>query len=358
MKPILVISDLHIGVQRSSGTTPASAESLRSWTLSKLSDLLELGDRVAINGDFFDSYQVPTSDLLQAFLVLTEWLNTKGEKLWLIPGNHDLSKNSANLSSFTLMARLLQTQFPDKVSYLAGANWVDEEEGVYAISHVANQELFDLALEGVPQNAKYALLHCNYDNAFAGQSDHSLSLHRDVAKALVKRGVTLILGHEHQGRTLMNDKVVIVGNQFPTSISDCLKKGDAQADGHKYCLEIKGEDLNLIPTWSPTDSPGGYVEVDWQDLAAAVIVGRGFVRVTGSATAAQSADVVRVISKFRQGTNSFVVANAVKVEGAQNEEVLAQSVEDIRAVNVMDLLLGMLNQEQQTAIRKLLGEQQ
>lgn len=354
MKPTLVISDLHLGVQRVAGTTPASAEQLRMWAHTKLDNLLDLGRRVIVNGDFFDSYLVPTSDLLQAFLTLTEWLNAGGEKLWLIPGNHDLSKNSSNLSSFTLMARLLVAQFPDKVSYLVGGNWVDEEEGIYAISHVANQDLFDVALEAIPQNAKYCLLHCNFDSTFAGQSDHSLSLDRDVAKALVKRGVTLILGHEHQGRTLMNDKVVIVGNQFPTSISDCLKKGDAQADGHKYCLEIRGDDLNLIPTWSPTDGAGGYVELDWQDLAAAVVPGRGFVRVTGSATAAQSADVVRAISKFRQASNSFVVANAVKVEGVQNEETLAQSVEDIRAVNVMDILLGMLNEDQQTAIRKLL----
>jgi DNA repair exonuclease SbcCD nuclease subunit len=348
MTKLLVLNDLHLGVQRMGGTTPASAEELRAYTQGMFHILLNRGTHVAINGDMFDTHQVPTSELLNAYLTVTEWLLRRGEKLHLIPGNHDLSKNSANLSSFELMARLLASQFPDKVSYLAGGNWVDRDQGIYAISHVPNQDQFDVQLGTVPEEVRVLLLHCNYDNAFAAQAEHSLNLSRDQAKVLTKRGITLVLGHEHQHRVMMNDKVIIVGNQFPTSVSDCLGSGDK-----KYALEIAGYDMELIPTWSASDKEG-FKQIDWDVLGTGDPVVAGFVRVTGVATAAQSADVIKAISKYRQASDHFVVTNAVKVEGVQDMDTLAESVEDIRSVNVIDLLLAELSAEQQVVVRKLL----
>ncbi|MCF8208503.1 MAG: hypothetical protein K9K38_03725, partial [Rhodoferax sp.] len=168
-------------------------------------------------------------------------------------------------------------------------------------------------------------------------------------------GLTLILGHEHQGRTILGDKVVVIGNQYPTSVSDCMAHGDGQKDGRKYCLEINGEDMELIPTWSANDKEGGYKELDWTNLAK----GPGnadFVRIVGDATAEQGADVIKAISKFRQTHPCFVITNAVKVEGVGGEKELAQSVEDIRAVNVVDLLLAQLDPDQQAAVKKLLEQ--
>lgn len=349
---ITVLNDLHLGVGRVGGTTDESAGLLREYAQTMYKTLLGTNNYVAINGDMFDTYQVPTSELLMAYLTTTEWLMSFGVKLWLIPGNHDLAKNSANLSSFELLARLLESQFPDKVKYCHGANWVCRDHGVYAISHLANQDLFDAALAEVPVEAKYLLLHCNYDNTFAGQSDHSLNLDRSVAKALTKNGMTLVLGHEHQCRTLMNDKVVIVGNQFPTSVSDCLAHGDAQKDGRKYMLQIYGDDMELVPTWSAKGDAGGYVEVEWDNLD---IGNADFIRVVGKVEASQSADVIKAISKLRQTTNAFVITNAVKVEAVDGMDELAESVEDIRAVNVIELLMEQLDPDQQVVVRALLA---
>lgn len=354
---LLVLNDVHIGVQRTGGTTSTTAADLRQFILDKFRSLLDLGSDVLINGDCFDSYQIPLSDLLQAYQITAEWLMSKGRKLYLIPGNHCLSKNDTNLSSFELFGRLLQAQFPDKVSYLHGGNWVDQSQGWYAISHMPNQDLLDLEISKVPEGVKYLFLHLNYDNTYAGQSDHSLNLSRDQAKALVKRGMTLILGHEHQGRTLMNDKVIITGNQVPSSCSDCLRHGDAQADGRKYCLLIDGDDMELIPTWSPKDKVGGYHEVDWRDLSAAP-EGRHFIRVTGTADSAEAAAVIKAISSLRQQSDAFVITNAVKVDGVQEVDAIAESIEDIKSVSVLDLLMDMLTEQQQTVIRQLLKEEQ
>jgi len=353
-----VINDLHIGVNRTGGTTAESASKLRQFALDRYAELLGLGQRIIINGDMFDAYNIPLSDLLQAYQITAEWLLDDSEafhSLHLIPGNHDLSKNSMNLGSFQLLAHLLMARFPNRVFYLPGANWVSEGDGIYAISHVANQELFELALSNVPDNVKVLLLHCNFDNVFAGQSDHSLNLSRDQAKALTKRGITIVMGHEHQGRTLMNDKVIIVGNQSPTSVSDCLVHGDGQKDGRKYALAIDGDDMELVPTWSFKDDVGGFREVDWRDLANAPD-GPLFIRVSGEASASEAPSVIKAISKFRQNSKAFVITNGVKVEGVCNADTLAESVEDIRSVDVLAMLIETLDEAQAACVRKLLAE--
>ena len=358
MTQYLVINDLHIGVNRTGGTTADSAMALRQFALSNYRGLLGLGENIIINGDMFDSFNVPLSDLLQAYQTTAEWLaDGPARTLFLIPGNHDLSKNSLNLSSFEMLAKLLVTRFPSQVDYLPGSNWVDEYQGIYAVSHVANQDLFELALSNVPDSVKTLLLHCNFDNVFAGQADHSLSISREQAKALTKRGITLVLGHEHQGRTMMNDKVLLVGNQFPTSVSDCLVHGDGQKDGCKYALVIAGADMELIPTWKfNSGDTGGFVEVGWGDLGSAVVLSRQFVRVTGTATAAEASSVIKAISKFRQSSDAFVVTNGVKVEGLADSGELADSVEDIRSVDVIEMLIETLDAEQAACVRKLLLE--
>lgn len=351
-----ILNDLHIGVQRSGGTTGESAEALRQYAIQRYRELLCFGRKIIVNGDMFDTYQIPMIDLLLTYEATAGWLDLSPDHtIDLIPGNHCLSKNSMNLSSFELMSRLLQARYPEQVRYLAGGNWISESAGIYAISHVANQELFELELSRVPEGVKTLLLHVNFDNKFAGQSDHSLNIDREQAKLLTKRGITLVLGHEHQGRTVMNDKVIITGNQYPTSVSDCLAHGDAQKDGRKYCLQIDGDDMELIPTWSTDESTGGYAEVDWRNLEAAP-AGRKFIRVSGNATAAEAASVIKCISKLRQNSDAFVITNAVKVEGSGTDESFAESVEDIRGVDVLSMLIETLDTEQAACVRKLLKE--
>lgn len=351
-----VLNDLHLGVQRTGGTTAESAQTLRAFTLSNYKGLLnQASNNVVINGDMFDTYSVPLVDLLDAYEITANWLSNEACHLTLIAGNHDLSKNSANIGSLQLLAFLLKDRFPGQVEFIQGATWVDEGQGIYAISHVLNQELFDLELGRVPDNVKYLLLHCNFDNSFAGMADHSLNLMRDQARVLVKRGITVILGHEHQGRTIMNDKVIIVGNQFPTSIADCLAHGEGQKDGIKCMLQIDGDDLELVPTWNHLQAWGGYEEVDWQYIGNAPI-NADFIRIDGKATSAQAAEVIKVISKLRQSSKAFVITNAVKIDAGEGQQEIEASVEDIRAVNVIDMLLEALDEDQRAVVRKLLAE--
>lgn len=363
MTKTIVINDLHLGVRRSGGTTPATAAELRKYCHDKHAGLLALaadGDTVIVNGDLTDTYDTDLSEAIEVYAVAASWLRSQphSELIWAL-GNHDLSKDSSKLGTVQFVGRLLKAQFPEQFHLVDKPLAVTPE--IYVIPHVANQDLFDLELDRIPDSAKVVLLHCNYDNAFAGQADHSLNLPRDKAKALTKAGKILVLGHEHQGRTLMGDKVIIVGNQFPTSVSDCMRHGDGQQDGTKYALLINNddlEDMELVPTWSVRDVVGGFKEIDWRNLDRIEDEQRLFIRVTGTADAAEAADVIKAISSLRQRSAAFVVTNAVKIDAVEGDEEIEASIEEIKSVSVIDILLGMLDEDQQACVRKLMEEEE
>ena len=343
----LIVSDQHLGVQRVAGTTHESAQALREYLHKKFKETLTLADDVIVNGDLFDSNRVATADLLLTYETISDWVATGDRAITMIAGNHDLSKDSQNLSSFELLAFLLRSRYPGRVEYLQGAGMV--RDGIYAISHVTNQEIFGLELSRVPEGVKFLCLHANFDSKFAADAEHSLNLDRSQAKALTARGIKIVMGHEHQGRELMNGKVIVVGNQFPSSVSDAL------GNDTKRALIIDGSEHKFVTTWTADDQDGWFARIDWRELAGVEEEGRGFIRVEGEASAEEAAGVVRAISAFRSKSKSFVVANAVKVEALEGMDELAESIEDIRSLDVIEMLLAELDESQVALIRKLVA---
>ncbi len=369
MNNLTVLNDLHIGAIRTGGTRPDTAYQLRKDLLSGLEELLSnIGPNtnLLINGDLCDGPAIPTGDLLQLFQILSAWLdwlpthreNGPNEivprQLFLSNGNHDLSKNSTVLSSFQLLAKLLiEMHGPERVVHIEEGTLIDE--GVYVIPHVANQDLFDLELAKVPE-CDYLFVHCNYDNEFAVEADHSLNLSKEWARKLPAKRI--VFGHEHQARIELNGKVVIVGNQLPSSISDCLGN-DIKCMLHVIdgpcALVIDGERSDVIEgyalykTWK---AEGDFSEQDWRDLKDE---GR-FIRATGTATAAEGAAVVQALSNFRKTAKALVITNAVKVEGTDDGEMIQLSHEQVQAFDVLSALLEVLSEEEGVKVTKLLEE--
>ena len=83
---MLIINDLHIGAKRVAGTTPESAAKLRNYLLDAYARLLGLHDDVLVNGDLFDTYNIPLSDLLNTYSISAEWLQQDSKRrLRLVP---------------------------------------------------------------------------------------------------------------------------------------------------------------------------------------------------------------------------------------------------------------------------------
>jgi len=337
MQNLTILNDVHIGAQRSAGTTPTTAWQLRQYLLEEFEKLVNCAGSLVILGDLFDTGHVPMADLLRTWEILRRHCSS-GAPLYLVQGNHDLEKTLTTLSSFQFLCKLLQAEFPTVT--IVDSPQPTHNGSTYIVPHLANQELFDLALQAVPK-CDYLLLHCNYNNGFATESDHSLNLSLEQAAALPVKHI--IFAHEHQARTALNGKVFVCGNQIPSSVADCL--GNAA----KYLTEIGPKGLTRVETWN---RKGNYSEQDWQSLSDD---GSKFIRVVGEASADEAAAVVSAISKFRSKSKALVITNAVQVEGTADGEQIQVSLEQVKSFDVLGALLECLDEREQGVVRKLLA---
>lgn len=338
MQPLTILNDTHVGAVRSSGTTPFTAYQLRQYANEQFQQLVEGSSaHLLILGDLFDTGHIAMADLLQTWKVLRQHLQGGGT-LVLVAGNHDLEKNLTALSSFQFLCKLLVAEFQDLVRVIEQPAELPQWNA-YVIPHLPNQDLFNEALKQVPK-CRYLLVHCNYDNKFAVQSDHSLNISLEQAMALPVEHI--IFAHEHQAKTALNGKVQIIGNQFPTSIADCL------GNESKRAMELTPTDLRYTTTWA---AEGEYAEQDWQQLEDS---GVKFIRVVGKASAEQAADVVTAISKFRNKAKALVITNAVQIEGVNDAEQMQVTLEQVKAFDVLGALLECLDEREQKVVLELL----
>lgn len=356
---MLILNDLHLSAQRSAGTTPASALQLRQWLQASFRDFIRnMNEPLVINGDLFDSFSADNVDVLDCFHTLSTFAERNA--LYLVAGNHDLAKDSNKLSSFEWLASVLRTIHPNNVFTIMSPTWL-RSRGIYVIPHLVNQQALDDAiaclLETVVPEAtacgnmiKFCLFHANYDNHFAAQADHSLNVNQEQALALIAAGVMPVFGHEHPKRVVdLGDGIVLcTGNQWPSSISDCI--GSKGKFAHRL---LPSGNYESIQTWAPEE---GYSEVDWHDLDTFGSNAR-FVRVTGEAAFSEAAEVVSAVSRLRQRSDAFVVTNAVKVAGAGDELELAENAQVSQKLDVVNLLLEVLDEKEAARVKEVLNDQ-
>lgn len=354
---MIIINDLHMGVVRKAGVTPASQEALRTYTLKCLSQLLDHaeGQHLLIAGDLFDQFEVAPRDWFAVYQALSEWLYSDKNKLTLVAGNHDHSPKAARMSSFRMLAGVLDQQFGDKVKVIDTNEYACVEPGVWAVAHHDNQDMFDVALKALMDLTKdgdFLVLHANYDNKFAEQSDHSLNVSNDVARDFGNKGVHLVFAHEHQhrseipvGANATHPGVTIMGNQFPTSISDCL------GNQRKFYHEIHQGVLIAYDCWADFSN---FQQIDWHDLDKEMVP-PSFIRVTGEATSAEASEVISAIHRFRQKCSAdvFVISNAVKVDGIVESEELPEAFEAANTFDVLDYIYKQLEPAELKVVQKI-----
>lgn len=346
---MLVLNDCHIAATRVAGTTPASQIALRDSLRASLKTCLNMVDEseVVLNGDLFHGFTVETGEIIATYEIFSEWLcASHGRRLHLARGNHDWSARPI-VSSFQLLSHFLTAHFPSQVRiYEQGFERVTGD--IYVIPHVANQDLFNIEIDkAIESGCKgWLLLHCNYKNRFAEAADHSLNLSDDQIARIMIAGFNLVLGHEHIGYTLRGGRVIVVGAQTPSSVSDCI------GDDTKHALVINDDGTHeLIETWR---AEGDYVEVDWKELDT--VSDQRFVRVTGDATASQAADVINTIAKVRAASDALIIANAVKVEGVELvADMTIESVDQIKRFDVLSAILEKLEPREAEVVRGLLS---
>ena len=349
---MLVLNDIHLGVKRNGGTTPASREALRHYLFTAVEEMFidTTETHVLIAGDLFDQFEIEGRDWVQTYLIFQDWLSgNPTRKLTLVAGNHDWSPKGTRVSSFEMLAKVLTEQFsPDQIHVINIDQWAPTGDCI-ALAHCSNQDIFEQKLGEVMEKVTTGdrvILHANYDNNFAVESDHSLNVSKEQAQAFANKGATLYFAHEHQARTELGGSVVVFGNQWPSSVSDCLNNDEKFA-------HVFGGSVEKVKTWGKVDEVG-YTEVDWADLMLKPDFNpQGFVKVTGTASSNEAGDCLSVIAKFRARNAAFVITNGVKIEGVLDNESLPDSFEATKAFDVMSFINSNLDERQQTAVKKL-----
>lgn len=332
---LTILNDTHIGVERSAGTTILTKHKLQLTVLAQFEALLPKQGDLMILGDLYDRYIVNVSDVIETIRILSKWLEKDRGTLYLVAGNHDLSKTTGVRSSLDLTATMLQ-YITGNIGRVALITEPQMMHYGYVIPHLANQEAFDEALAQVPE-CKFLFLHVNYDNKFAAQSDQSLNITKEQVAAC--KAEQIICGHEHQFKR--GPKILLPGNQIATSISDW------QGCSNKTMVVIDNEALTLTQVG---DKDKEYTEQLWTDPK---VTTHPLVRMVGSATTEQAALVVSAIAKFRAISPALVIANAVQIEAEQGVEGFSDSLESARAFDVWAALGEVLEASELSTLQGL-----
>lgn len=350
---MLILNDVHLGVNRQGGTTPASREALREYLFTAFEGAMHTKEKhVLILGDLFDEFEVDGRDWIRTYLILQD-AAVRGIKLTLVAGNHDWSPKGTRVSSFEMLCRVLVEQFGSGAVHTITIDCWDHphgEERLFALAHCSNQDTFNAKLAELLTkvvSGDRILLHANYDNGFAAQSDHSLNLSREQAKQFKDLGVFLYFAHEHQAREAFSGHVVVFGNQWPTSVADCL------GNDSKFMHVMSDTGVAKVETWKH-GAEAGYEQVPWESLAEYPAEGgAGFIRVFGNATSNQAGECISAIAKFRSKSTAFVITNAVKIEGIAENSALPEAFEATKAFDVNEFIDENLDAAQRAAVAAL-----
>ena len=356
-----IINDLHLGVVRKAGVTSGSREALRDYVFERFTSMLDItgGKDLLILGDLFDQFEVAPRDWFLTYSKLSEWVSRTSRRLTLVAGNHDHSPKAFRMSSFQMLGGVLQEQHKELIQVVHVNDLRLIRDGVWALAHCDNQEVFDQKLEEAMSSlgrGEILLLHANYNNPFTEQVDHSLNVSEQVAQQFSDKGIRLVLAHEHQGKIVplrgaQNGaaSVTILGNQIPTSVADCLGNSDKN-----FCEIGDDNQIIFIHCWS-IQHDDGLDQIDWRTLDNAVPT-RQFVRVVGDATSSEAAEVVNAIHQFRQRSDAFIIINAVRVAGIVDVDELPEAFEAAKTFDVLEFVFSQLDPAEQEAIKQLVED--
>lgn len=322
----LIIADIHQGLKRKTGVT---AESLEQFENDKIKSLVALlaqheDKEVIVAGDLFDSHNVSLHSVLQVASTLLD----HPKKVWIIAGNHDLSKNTLKMSSLQFLSEWV-TMHSTNVEVIFKPTPIGPNHEILAVPHMPNQELFDEALKH--DTADILITHCNYENGFAVEKDHSLNL----TKKQAKKFKMVISGHEHNARTVGN--VHMLGSFAPCNVGEAASvKCSHVLDPQRMSLTTEGQ------------SPHTYQEAHWKDMDAALSV--DFLKIVGEATAAEAPTVLSAVAALRKKSSAYMIQNSVTVESIELGDVEGASFE---SVNTMELLGSILDDKHKGRLEEL-----
>lgn len=306
-------SDPHLGLNRTSHTTPQSRKALRDVLYQQALNITKGNDTYICLGDLFDTTENDEATIAQGAEIARRCS-------LILSGNHDLPNRDGKLSSLQLIGEL------EKDSAIA---LDDDSENHFQLSfaeayivvvpHKRTQDLFDLTLCNLTEHTSgrdkpsILVLHCNYNSGYA-HDEATLNLTRAKAEQLLNVFDYILIGHEHIARSDFGGRLQILGNIYPTSFSDI---------SDKYVWIFENRQLRRKVVWYKNP---GYVEYNWETLLSTPVdedwSAREFIEITGTCPAARLPEVHKAVQKlWTQAPDALMIRNNVKVEQLELSEV-------------------------------------
>lgn len=308
---IQIYSDPHIGRNLASHTTNDSRRRLKEFialNTSKVIDDFDDCDTVICAGDFYHSHQ-NDEDVLHSSL----WAANKTSKI--LAGNHDVvnirdRKGTLDIVSTVFDTRVVPCKF-GQINYQvvpASFPMTDDTPDLYLIPHHSSQELFDDALESAYQQAAkspspcYLITHCNYNSEFV-KDTVTLNLTRRKAERLLKHFHYIVLGHEHNHKTDLDDRVIVVGSPHPTGFGDI---------SDKFIVTMFEDNRKPIikQVWSKSKH---YLECDWNEAVDKITPDHQWIKLTGEVPSSMIHDLASTVKDLWKFSQAFAVKSEVKI---------------------------------------------
>lgn len=329
---IQIYSDPHIGRNLASHTTSESRKRLKqhiALNTCKIIDDFDEGDTVICAGDFYHSYS-NDEEVLHSSL----WAADKTHKI--LAGNHDVvnirdRKGTLDIVGTIFDGKVVPCKFGE-VNYQVMPTMFPAAGSalLYMVPHHSSQELFEDALEAVRKSAEkkecpcILVTHCNYNSEFVNDT---VTLHMTQRKAerLLKSFDYIVLGHEHNHKTDLDDRVIVVGSPHPTGFGDI---------SDKYIVTMFEDGRSPIrkQVWSKEKQ---YLECDWSEVMDKVTQDHQWIKITGEVPSSMIHDLANQISDLWKFSQAFAIKSEVKVLAG---ETSASSLELVSSDKISEII--------------------
>lgn len=305
---INIYSDPHIGLNLASNTTAKSRKALKKYIIDHVNQIInEFDEGLTIcAGDFYHTYQNPEEVLHESL-----WAASQTSKI--LAGNHDVvniadRKGTLDIVGTVLDPRVVPCKF-GKINYQPVVASIPHDQIAYLVPHHSSQNLFEDALAAVRKSAekesksvfKLLVLHCNYNSKFV-KDTITLNLPERLAIWLLKVFDYIVIGHEHNYRLELNDRVIVAGSPHPTGFGDISDKFTIHFD----------DDNTLLINWV-WKKDTHYLQCDWHEAVEKIAIEHQWVSLTGEVAPSELHELASVIKKVWANGSPFAVRSEVKI---------------------------------------------
>lgn len=250
-KKIKLIGDPHLGKEFRNGVPLHRRGEREAQQFKELRDQLLTPevDLIIIMGDLFDKFQV-SNEVIMKFVRLTHEVHYEGmPKVYVLMGNHDVTRNVNLISSFDLVSNMNVARNFEFVS-------VNTLVGTDILLCPYNAFVHTSELFGPLKDLKYSAIFGHWDTISFDDIGHNL-----LPYFMAENTPLIVTGHEHTPKewTLPNGtRIIVTGSMLPyshaedpegklyvtLSVEEFLKDPAAYKD---MCVRLLVEDGEELP---------------------------------------------------------------------------------------------------------------